>query len=49
MANPLRRKIGDTEVFAIGYGAMGLSGAYNKDFVTLPDEERFKVVSLHQL
>jgi len=44
MASPIRRKIGDNEVFCIGYGAMGLSGAYNKDFVTLPDEERFKVL-----
>lgn len=47
MANPLRRKIGDAEVFCIGYGAMGLSGTYNKDFATLPDEERFQVCLDH--
>lgn len=34
------RKIGETEVSAIGFGAMGLSGAYGP---TKPDEERFKV------
>ena len=43
MASPLKRKIGDSEVFCIGYGAMGLSGAYDKDFKPQPDEERFKV------
>ena len=35
-----QRKIGDVEVGAIGYGAMGISAFYGK---TLPDEERFKV------
>lgn len=34
------RKIGDTEVSAIGFGAMGLSALYGPP---KPDEERFKV------
>lgn len=34
------RKIGNTSVTAIGYGAMGLSAFYGKPS---PDEERFKV------
>ena len=35
------RKIGETEVSAIGYGAMGISIAYGD---ALPDEERFKLL-----
>ena len=34
------RKIGTSEVTAIGYGAMGIAAFYGKP---LPDEERFKV------
>ena len=34
------RKIGDTEVSAIGYGAMGLAAAYGDH---LSEEERFEV------
>lgn len=34
------RKIGDDDVTAVGYGAMGISAFYGK---ILPDEERFKV------
>lgn len=37
------RKIGQTEVSAIGYGAMGISKFYGK--VTQTDEERFAVCS----
>jgi len=40
MALPLR-KIGDTPVTAIGYGAMGIAAFYGK---TQPDEERFKIL-----
>lgn len=36
----LSRKIGETTVSAIGYGAMGIAGAYGKPG---SDEERFKV------
>ncbi|KAL1941903.1 hypothetical protein VTO73DRAFT_6903 [Trametes versicolor] len=35
------RKIGDDDVTAVGYGAMGISAFYGK---ILPDEERFKVL-----
>ncbi|KAI0360383.1 Aldo/keto reductase [Trametes cingulata] len=35
------RKLGDSDVTAIGYGAMGISAFYGKP---LPDEERFKVL-----
>ncbi|KAH9948862.1 Aldo/keto reductase [Amylocystis lapponica] len=35
------RKIGNTPVSAIGYGAMGISTAYGKP---LPDEERLKIL-----
>jgi hypothetical protein len=35
------RKVGDTEVSAIGYGAMGISSYYGS---APPDEERFKVI-----
>ncbi|PSR87078.1 hypothetical protein PHLCEN_2v5248 [Hermanssonia centrifuga] len=35
------RKIGNTEVTAIGWGGMGLSAFYSKP---LPDEERFKLL-----
>ncbi|KAI0371350.1 Aldo/keto reductase [Pilatotrama ljubarskyi] len=35
------RKVGDSDVSAIGYGAMGISAFYGKP---LPDEERFKVL-----
>lgn len=35
------RKIGDTEVFAIGFGAMGLSAFYGPP---MPDEDRFKLL-----
>jgi aryl-alcohol dehydrogenase-like predicted oxidoreductase len=41
------RKLNDTKVSAIGYGAMGLSGFYG-DAVT-SDEERFKVIYLIHL
>lgn len=34
------RKIGQTTVSPIGFGAMGLGGAYGQ---VLPDEERFQV------
>lgn len=34
------RKIGNTEVSAVGFGAMGLSVFYGRP---KPDEERFKV------
>ena len=37
------RKIGSTDVTAIGWGAMGLSAWYG---TVLPDEERFKVSHL---
>lgn len=40
MSFPLR-KIGDTKVSAIGFGAMGLSGFYGEAVTS--DEERFKV------
>lgn len=40
MSLPLR-KIGNTAVSAIGYGAMGISAAYGK---VAPDEERLKVL-----
>lgn len=40
MASPQKRNIGGTEVFCLGYGAMGLSAFYGKP---LSDEERFKV------
>jgi hypothetical protein len=36
------RKVGGTEVSAIGYGAMGISSFYG---AAPPDEERFKVNS----
>lgn len=39
MATPTR-KIGQTTVSAIGFGAMGIGGAYGK---TPSDEERFQV------
>lgn len=39
------RKIGQTIVSPIGFGAMGLGGAYGK---TLPDEERFQVRPVHR-
>jgi hypothetical protein len=35
------RKVGNTEVSAIGYGAMGISSYYG---AAPPDEERFKVI-----
>ncbi|TFY56508.1 hypothetical protein EVG20_g8898 [Dentipellis fragilis] len=35
------RKIGDTEVTAIGYGAMGIAAYYGPP---MPDEDRFKVL-----
>ncbi len=35
------RRVGQTEVSAIGYGAMGISSYYGS---VLPDEERFKVM-----
>ncbi|KAJ3908286.1 NADP-dependent oxidoreductase domain-containing protein [Lentinula edodes] len=41
MSFPLR-KIGDTKVSAIGFGAMGLSGFYGEAVTS--DEERFKVL-----
>lgn len=34
------RKIGNTDVTAMGYGAMGIAGVYGKP---LPDTERYKV------
>jgi hypothetical protein len=37
------RKVGNTEVSAIGYGAMGISSYYGS---APPDEERFKVISV---
>jgi aryl-alcohol dehydrogenase-like predicted oxidoreductase len=36
------RKVGETEVTALGYGAMGISSFYGS---APPDEERFKVLS----
>ena len=36
----LTRKIGQDDVTAIGYGAMGIAAFYG---TPLPDEERFKV------
>ena len=36
------RKVGTTQVSAIGYGAMGISSFYG---AAAPDEERFKVTS----
>jgi len=39
------RKVGNTEVSAIGYGAMGISSYYGS---APPDEERFKVISVPQ-
>jgi hypothetical protein len=36
------RRVGQTEVSAIGYGAMGISSYYGS---TPPDQERFKVMS----
>jgi hypothetical protein len=38
------RRVGETQVSAIGYGAMGISSFYG---AAAPDEERFKVTSLH--
>ena len=35
------RKIGNTEVSAIGYGAMGIAHAYG---ARLPDDERFALL-----
>jgi len=35
------RKIGDVDVSAIGFGAMGISAFYG---AVKPDEERFKVI-----
>ncbi|KAJ3001355.1 hypothetical protein NUW54_g6480 [Trametes sanguinea] len=35
------RKVGNSEVTAIGYGAMGIAAFYGKP---MPDEERFKVL-----
>jgi hypothetical protein len=35
------RKVGEAEVSAIGYGAMGISSYYG---AAPPDEERFKVI-----
>jgi aryl-alcohol dehydrogenase-like predicted oxidoreductase len=37
------RRVGQTEVSALGYGAMGISSYYGS---TAPDEERFKVMSV---
>jgi hypothetical protein len=37
------RKVGQTEVSAIGYGAMGISSFYG---TAPPDQERFKVISV---
>jgi aryl-alcohol dehydrogenase-like predicted oxidoreductase len=37
------RKVGQTEVSALGYGAMGISSYYGS---APPDEERFKVMSI---
>jgi aryl-alcohol dehydrogenase-like predicted oxidoreductase len=37
------RKVGQTDVSALGYGAMGISSFYGS---TAPDEERFKVISV---
>ena len=36
------RRVGQTEVSAIGYGAMGISSYYG----SAPDQERFKVMSV---
>ncbi|KAJ7114124.1 Aldo/keto reductase [Mycena epipterygia] len=38
------RKLGDTKVSAIGYGAMGLSGFYGEGITS--DDERFKILDL---
>lgn len=37
------RRVGGTNVSAIGYGAMGISSYYG---AAPPDEERFKVLSI---
>jgi hypothetical protein len=37
------RRVGQTEVSAIGYGAMGISSYYGS---APPDQERFKVMSV---
>ena len=37
------RRVRETEVSAIGYGAMGISSYYGS---APPDEERFKVMSV---
>ena len=37
------RRVGQTEVSAIGYGAMGISSFYGS---APPDQERFKVMSV---
>jgi aryl-alcohol dehydrogenase-like predicted oxidoreductase len=37
------RRVGETEVSAIGYGAMGISSYYG---AAPPDEERFKVLPI---
>ena len=39
----LTRRVGQTEVSAIGYGAMGISSFYGS---APPDPERFKVMSV---
>jgi hypothetical protein len=38
------RRVGTTQVSAIGYGAMGISSFYG---AAAPDEERFKVTALY--
>lgn len=44
MANVLpTRKVGQTDVTALGYGAMGISSYYG---TAPPDEERYKVISI---
>lgn len=40
--SPSTRKIGNTDVTAIGYGAMGIAAFYGQ---IQSDEERFKVLS----
>lgn len=41
-----KRKIGDRDVFCVGYGCMGLSAFYGKP---MDDEDRLKVCVRHSI